>query len=163
MSSYLYRVGVVVVRMRWWVIAGWLVIAVVSGLLAQALGGSLQATFSIPGTPAQTALDTAQQRFPQIAVTSVRVVMSTPDGAPVTDDGQAVADVCAALADVPGATAVSCPVAVPATGQDPATEAQPDQIAPGGDVAYASLSLDSADPPTSVSYTHLTLPTNREV
>lgn len=149
MSSYLYRVGVVVVRMRWWVIAGWVVIAVVSGLLAQALGGSLQATFSIPGTPAQAALDTAQQRFPQIAGTSVRVVMSTPDGAPVTDDGQAVADVCAALADVPGATAVSCPVTVAATGQDPATEAQPDQIAPRGDVAYASLSLDSADPPTS--------------
>lgn len=149
MSSYLYRVGVFVVRMRWWVIAGWLVLAVVGGLLAQVLGGSLQTTFQIPGTPAQTALDTAQQRFPQIAGTSVRVVMSTPDGTPIAADEDAVASVCAALAEVPGAAAVSCPVAVPATASEPATAPRPDQVAPGGDIAYASLSLESADPPAS--------------
>lgn len=151
MSSSLYRVGVFVVRMRWWVIAGWVVLVVAGGLLAQTLGGSLQATFQIPGTPAQTALDTAQQRFPQIAGASVRVVMSTPDGTPVDADEDAVASVCSALAEVPGATTVSCPVAVAARGSQPGSAAQPEQVSPGGDVAYASVGLQSAVPPPATA------------
>src|SRR3546814_9752950 len=61
-STYLYRLGRFVARFRWWVIAAWLVVAVGAGTLSTALGGSLQSTFEIPGTQAQSALDALEDR-----------------------------------------------------------------------------------------------------
>lgn len=147
MSSFLYRVGHAVVRFRWWVIAAWIVIVVGTQVLGAALGGTMQSSFSIPGTQAQTALDTLQQRFPQTSGASVKIVMQAPDGARATADQDAVAAVCENAAALAESTLVTCPVPMTAAGRSPAANGAAAQVSADGTIAYVAvqLSVGSAD------------------
>ncbi|WP_460776487.1 MMPL family transporter [Microbacterium sp. GXF7504] len=147
MSSFLYRVGTLAARYRWWVIGAWVAVVVAVQLLGAALGGTLVNSFSIPGTQAQQALDTLQQRFPQTSGAAVKVVLQAPDGSQTTDDEDAVAETCEDLAALPEAVLVTCPVAMAASGATAASDGAPAQISDDGTIAYVSaqLSVDSAD------------------
>lgn len=139
MSSFLYRVGRFAARRRLTVIGIWLALAVGAGTLASALGDNLEATFEIPGTQAQTALDSLEQRFPQISGASAKVVVAAPAGAQIAGSEQEVIAACQAMAAVSDVEAVSCPYDVPAAAGKPASSGQSDQVAADGRMVFISL------------------------
>ncbi len=146
MSSVLYRIGRFCARRRWWVLAAWLVLAVGGGTAATALGNNLQSSFDIPGTQAQSALDTLEQRFPQLSGASGRVVVVAPDGSSIADDADAIGAVCESLAVVAGVTNVGCPYPMTASGSSPAGSGTADQVSSDGRMAFIALQLsDPAD------------------
>src|SRR5690606_37398991 len=52
---------------------------------ALALGNNMQESFAIPGTESQDALDHLEAVFPQVAGSSVQIVVEAPEGASVDD------------------------------------------------------------------------------
>ena len=87
MASFLYRLGRFAFRRRWPVTAGWLAVLAVALIGALTLSGPTQDSFSIPGTPAQQAVDLLAERFPQASAdgATARVVFAAPAGAKLTD------------------------------------------------------------------------------
>ncbi|MCX6500908.1 MAG: MMPL family transporter [Microbacterium sp.] len=144
MSSFLYRVGRFAAHRRWWVIAAWLLLVIGAQVGGTALGGTLASSFSIPGTQAQTALDTLEQRFPQTSGASVKIVLHAPAGDSVDADADAVAAVCEQVAALPEATLVTCPVPMSAAGSTAASDGSPAQISADGEIAYVSVQLSVA-------------------
>lgn len=146
MSSVLYRIGRFCARWRWWVLAAWLILAVGGGTAAAALGNHLQSSFDIPGTQAQAALDTLEQRFPQLSGASGRVVVVAPNGSAISDEADAIGAACESLAVVAGVTNVGCPYPMPASGSSPAGTGVADQVSSEGRMAFIAVQLsDAAD------------------
>ncbi len=87
MATLLYRLGRFAFRRRRLVLAGWLVVLLGAAVAAATLSGATSDSFSIPGTPAQKAIDTLGQRFPQASVggATARVVFAAPSGKTLTD------------------------------------------------------------------------------
>ena len=56
-AVYLYRLGRFAFRNRWWMLGAWVGMLVAAGVAAQTLSGQSTSSFSVPGTPAQEALD----------------------------------------------------------------------------------------------------------
>lgn len=84
MATYLYRIGKFAYRRKGVVLALWLAILVLAGVGAATLSGPTANSFSIPGTPAQAALDLQSERFgdaedPLNAVTA-QYVFQAPNG-----------------------------------------------------------------------------------
>ena len=80
MSSFLYRLGRLVVRRPWRMLAAWGALLAVAGTLAVCLGGQLKDDLTIPGTESQRGLDVLSQRFPQLAGTTGQVLYVAPPG-----------------------------------------------------------------------------------
>jgi RND superfamily putative drug exporter len=99
MTLALYRLGRAAVRRRRFVLAAWVVAALLVIGLGQASGGKTSDAFEIPGVEAQHALDLLQDEFPSAAGTSAQLVFAAPDGDSL-DGTRAAAVVEAALADV---------------------------------------------------------------
>ncbi len=78
----------------------WFVLVAGVGAAAGGLGGTLQSTFAIPGTQAQTALDALQQRFPQLGGASAQVVFVAPPGSAIATDAAAIGSACEQIAAV---------------------------------------------------------------
>jgi RND superfamily putative drug exporter len=83
-ATYLYRIGKLAYRRKGIVLATWLTILVLAGVGAATLSGPTANSFSIPGTPAQAALDLQSERFgsaedPLNAV-SAQYVFAAPEG-----------------------------------------------------------------------------------
>lgn len=146
MSSVLYRIGRFCARRRWWVLAAWLVLALGGGTAAAALGNHLQSSFDIPGTQAQEALDTLEQRFPQLSGANGRVVVASPEGSSIADDADAIGSVCESLAVVSGVTNIGCPYPMSASGSSPAGTGVAAQVSSDGRMAFIAVQLsDPAD------------------
>ena len=146
MSSFLYRVGRFSARRRWWVIAFWLVLALGGGALSNALGGQLQSSFEIPGTQSQNALDTLEQRFPQLSGASTRIVVATPDGTDISSDQDLITSACEDVASIEDVAVVECPYDMAASGATPASSGNTTQISDDGSMVYitADLTVSSA-------------------
>lgn len=146
MSSVLYRIGRFCARRRWWVLAAWLVLAIGGGTAAAALGNHLQSSFDIPGTQAQEALDTLEQRFPQLSGASGRVVIAAPEGSSIAADADAIGSACESLAVVAGVTNIGCPYPMTASGSSPAGTGMAEQVSSDGRMAFIAVQLsDPAD------------------
>ncbi|TQL66461.1 RND superfamily putative drug exporter [Nocardioides albertanoniae] len=111
MSSYLYRLGRQVARHAKSVLALWLLIAVLLGVLTVSLGGKLQNDFTIPGTESQQGLDSLTQRFPEVSGTSAQLVFVAPDGEKITDHRKEVEAVLAEVEKVDHVSTVTDPLA----------------------------------------------------
>ena len=87
MAQFLYRLGRMSFLHRRLALAIWVGILVLSSIAAATLSGPTSTSFSIPGTPAQQAIDTLQARFPaaDAAGASARVVFAAPEGVTLTD------------------------------------------------------------------------------
>jgi RND superfamily putative drug exporter len=87
MASFLYRLGRFAFRRRWSVAAAWLVVLAAALIGALTLSGPTQESFSIPGTPAQKAIDLLAERFPQASAdgATARVVFAAPGGGKLSD------------------------------------------------------------------------------
>ncbi|WP_072802823.1 MMPL family transporter [Rhodococcoides yunnanense] len=84
MATYLYRIGKFAYRRKGIVIALWLALLVLAGVGATTLSGPTANSFSIPGTPAQSALDLQSERFSNtkdpFSAVEADYVFAAPDG-----------------------------------------------------------------------------------
>jgi RND superfamily putative drug exporter len=87
MASFLYRLGRFAFRRRWLMTAAWLAVLAAALIGALTLSGPTRDSFSIPGTPAQRAVDLLAERFPQASADSAtaRMVFAAPDGRKLSD------------------------------------------------------------------------------
>ena len=109
MSGVLYRIGRACFAHRWLVAAVWLVLLVGAGAGMKIGGGQLDNTFTIPGSPSQTALDQVQQDFPAAGGTSAQLVFAATGGTTVTSPANAAA-ISRALAKAAAAPQVAAVV-----------------------------------------------------
>ena len=109
MSGVLYRIGRACFAHRWLVAAVWLVLLVGAGAGMKIGGGQLDNTFTIPGSPSQTALDQVQQDFPAAGGTSAQLVFAATGGTKVTSPANAAA-ISRALAKAAAAPQVAAVV-----------------------------------------------------
>lgn len=79
MSSFLYRLGALLVRRRGWVLIAWLLVlgAAVAGAT---LNKGTDDTFTVPGTESQNALDHLGRVFPEVSGSSALLVIVAPPG-----------------------------------------------------------------------------------
>ena len=82
MAVYLYRLGRFAFRNRWAMIGVWLLMLVLAAVAAQTLSSQTTASFSVPGTPAQDAVDLMAERAPQLSEggARARLVFAAPEG-----------------------------------------------------------------------------------
>ena len=81
----LHRLGVFAFKKKWLVIASWLVVLAIVGVLAQHFIKPTSSNISIPGTQAQKALDSFSELFPSAGKGSGRIVFAVPSGKTITD------------------------------------------------------------------------------
>ncbi len=84
-SSFLYRVGRTCYRARGRVVAAWLGLLVLFGLLGLTIGGQFDDGFEVPGASSQVALESLQMTFPEAADASATVLITSPPGTRLTD------------------------------------------------------------------------------
>ncbi|MFF7543906.1 MMPL family transporter [Streptomyces canus] len=103
MATFLYRVGRLAFRRRWYVALVWAAVLAAVGLGALKAPGAADEGFSMPGIESQKAFDLMEERFPGATAdgATARVVFVAPDGQKVTaaDHKKAVEDTVAGLAD----------------------------------------------------------------
>ncbi|MZE77151.1 MMPL family transporter [Streptomyces xinghaiensis] len=103
MATFLYRIGRLAFRRRWFATLIWTALLAGVGIAAATAPGPAGNSFSIPGTEAQRAFDVLEERFPNAAAdgATARVVFRAPDGEKITDpeNKAAVRDVVGELAD----------------------------------------------------------------
>lgn len=80
MSSMIYRLARACYRARGRVVAAWLVVLALLGVLTVTLGGTFDDDFNIPGASSQTAFDQLRMTFPQAADASASIVVIAPPG-----------------------------------------------------------------------------------
>ncbi|GLY15714.1 membrane protein [Kineosporia sp. NBRC 101677] len=129
MATFLYRVGALAARRRLTFLSLSLTSVLVVLGLALSFPGSFESGSSIPGSPAQAALEKMDRHFPEDGGISGDVVFQAPLGAKITDDAVAQ-QIQATVERLQGAEKV---VEV----GDPSPEVSED-----GRVAVTSLSLD---------------------
>lgn len=98
MATFLYRLGRGSLRLRWLVLAVWILVI---GGVAAAAGVLQQETtpeLTLPGTESQEAFDLLEERFPEQNAdgATAQIVFASEDGAPLTD-GESVATIEAAV------------------------------------------------------------------
>ena len=128
MSTFLYRLGHLVVRRRWFALVAWIVLLVGVGACGVLFKGVLSNSFTIPGTAGQAALATLQQEIPSAGSTTGKIVYATPAGETLVNPVYqgAIRDTLTEIATLPSVTGV----VDPQTGRT---------IAPALDMAYATI------------------------
>ncbi|MFI1969698.1 hypothetical protein BLA24_15725 [Streptomyces cinnamoneus] len=128
MATFLYKLGRLAFRRRWYVALTWVLLLVLAGAGA-ATASKATDNFSIPGTEAQRAFDLLEKRMPDMKAdaATARIVFKAPGGQKITDPGNkaAVDKVVGALGG-PQVAAVADPFAG-------------DGVSKNGDIAYASV------------------------
>ncbi|WP_033415480.1 MMPL family transporter [Streptomyces canus] len=147
MATFLYRVGRLAFRRRWYVALVWAAVLAAVGLGALKAPGAADEGFSMPGIESQKAFDLMEQRFPGATAdgATARVVFVAPHGAKVTaaGDRKAVEDAVADLADGSQVASAVNPFQAKAVSKD-------------GTTAYATVTYKvAADDLTDVSRTQL--------
>jgi RND superfamily putative drug exporter len=83
-AAFLYRMGRLAFRRRWWFVCGWLAVLVAVGFASTLAGELADDTRGAPGIEASRAFDLMQQRFPGIAgnanTATARIVFVAPEG-----------------------------------------------------------------------------------
>ncbi len=150
MATYLYRLGALAARRRLTFLA--LSLTALTAVLVLAFGnaGSFQSSDSIPGSPAQVALQKTDQHFPADTNVTADVVFVAPDGARLADR-QIARDLRATLTEIQavhGVTQVGAPdEQVSEDGRTAVVSVEFDTPA-DGDVPAAELDAVRATAPT---------------
>ncbi|MFH9061345.1 MMPL family transporter [Streptomyces coeruleorubidus] len=103
MATFLYRVGRLAFRRRWYVALVWAAVLAAVGLGALKAPGAADEEFSMPGIESQKAFDLMEERFPGATAdgATARVVFIAPGGEKVTAAGnqQAIEKAVTGLGD----------------------------------------------------------------
>ncbi|GHE05124.1 MMPL family transporter [Streptomyces alanosinicus] len=112
MASLLYRLGRGAYRHRRAVLAAWLLTLTAVVTCVIAFGGTTDDEFTVPGSPAQTAMDALERELPSAAGTSAQIVFVAPHGHSVTEPryARAISSTMAAAGQAPQVVAVTDPV-----------------------------------------------------
>ncbi|WP_049575709.1 MMPL family transporter [Streptomyces sp. SBT349] len=86
MATFLYKLGRLCFRRRWWAVLLWVALLFGIGAGAASSSGAVPDDFALPGTESQEALDLMEEEFPEANADSVEttVVFQAPDGADIT-------------------------------------------------------------------------------
>ncbi|GAB1693269.1 MMPL family transporter [Krasilnikovia sp. M28-CT-15] len=121
MASLLYRLGRFSFRQRWLITLAWLAVLVATLVGAATLAKPTSDAFSIPGTPAQKAIDVLHDRFPQAGAggATARIVFAAPAGHTLAEPGNkaAIERAVAALQKAPQVGSVTDPFQTRAVNQ----------------------------------------------
>ena len=111
MATLLYRLGHFATRRRWAVLIAWLALLLGLGAAAAAFSGTMTSSFTIPGTPAQAALDQLSEKIPGAGDATGRIVFAAPEGRTLADPAyqRAIGTVVAQTKELPGVTTVIDP------------------------------------------------------
>ncbi|MFD8513009.1 MMPL family transporter [Streptomyces antimycoticus] len=147
MATFLYRVGRLAFRRRWYVALVWGAVLAAVGLGALKAPGASDDGFSMPGIESQKAFDLMEQRFPGATAdgATARVVFVAPGGEKVTatENKRAVEKAVADLADGPQVASAVDPFQAKAVSED-------------GTTAYATVTYKvAADDLTDADRTRL--------
>lgn len=125
MALFLYRLGRASFRRRRLVLLGWLAVVAATVILSMNVSGDTTDGLTIPGTPAQTAIDQLQERFPDADAggASANIVFAAPAGENMTDAASkaTVGKVLADLETAPQLTKIVEPYAAKAVSDDKST------------------------------------------
>ena len=125
MATFLYRVGRLAFRRRWYVALVWAAVLAAVGLGALKAPGASDEEFSMPGIESQKAFDLMEQRFPGATAdgATARVVFVAPGGEKVTatENKQAVEEAVAELGDGSQVASVVDPFQAKAVSKDGTT------------------------------------------
>jgi len=105
-ATRLYAVGAWTFRRRRLVLAGWVTVLLIVGVLSVAFARPPSTQFTIPGTQSQQAIDLLNQKFPAASGASARVVFAAPAGHKLTEPSLQTA-VATTLANVKSAGQVA--------------------------------------------------------
>ncbi len=126
--SLFWRIGSWCARRAWIVIAAWLILVVAATLGSSALNASYNASFTLPGTPAQVGADLLKAHTPQASAaaanTSSGTIVFHVSSGSLTPDQSAIEAATKAVRALPTVKAVSDPFTV---------------LAPNGRTAVASI------------------------
>ncbi|MFE0251360.1 MMPL family transporter [Streptomyces sp. NPDC059010] len=147
MATFLYRVGRLAFRRRWYVALVWAAVLAAVGLGALKAPGAADEEFSMPGIESQKAFDLMGERFPGATAdgATARVVFVAPGGQKVTavENKQAVEAAVAELGDGSQVASVADPFQAKAVSKD-------------GTTAFATVTFKvKANDLTDASRTHL--------
>jgi putative drug exporter of the RND superfamily len=124
-ATFLYRVGRLAFRRRWYVALVWAAVLAAVGLGAMQAPGASDEEFSMPGIESQKAFDLLEQRFPGATAdgATARVVFVAPGGQKVTAaaNKQAVEKAVAELADGTQVASAADPFQTKAVSEDGTT------------------------------------------
>ena len=109
MGNQLQKLGELMFKLKWWVVAVWVVILAVLGILASQVGFNTTSDISIPGTQAQTALTRFNELFPDTGAQSAKVVIEVPQGKKIADYKTDIDELSANIATVDGVTGAITP------------------------------------------------------
>jgi RND superfamily putative drug exporter len=125
MAVYLYKLGRLASRRRWYVTLLWAVIVAGVGFAATKAPAAPETEFSTPGVESQKAFDLMEERFPgaQADGASARLVFVAPDGQKVTaaDNRAAIDKSVAKVADGPEVASAVNPFQAQAVSKDAST------------------------------------------
>jgi RND superfamily putative drug exporter len=110
-STFLYALGRRAYRTPWRFIAAWLLILALVGAGVAAFSKDFDDDFTLPGSEAQTALDSMKSTFPEAAGVSASVIVVAEDGDSVEDAKyeDAIEDEVDRLEDLPHVDQVTSP------------------------------------------------------
>ncbi|MCF1598909.1 MMPL family transporter [Streptomyces muensis] len=148
MATFLYRVGRLAFRRRWYVALVWAAVLAAVGLGALKAPGAADEEFSMPGIESQKAFDLMEERFPGASAdgATARVVFVAPGGEKVTatENKKAVEEAVAELGDGAQVAGAVDPFQARAVSKD-------------GTTAYSTVTYKvGANDLTDASKTHLT-------
>ncbi|GHA21520.1 membrane protein [Streptomyces tauricus] len=125
MATFLYRLGRLAFRRRWYVALVWAAVLAAVGLGAMKAPAAAEEAFSMPGIESQKAFDLMEERFPGTSAdgATARVVFVAPDGEKVTaaDNRKAVEKTVSELADGSQVASAADPFKARAVSEDGTT------------------------------------------
>ncbi|SDK81034.1 putative drug exporter of the RND superfamily [Glycomyces sambucus] len=146
MATFLYRLGRGSYRLRWLVLAVWILVVGGVGAAAATLQQETNPEFVLPGTESQEAFDLLEERFPEMDADggTAQIVIESEDGQPLTAEANAAAvdALAAVMADSPQIAGVTSPLATGPNGEPVGMLSAEDQTIGVMQVAYAEPSME---------------------
>ncbi|WP_326597224.1 MMPL family transporter [Streptomyces sp. NBC_01803] len=136
MATFLYKLGRLCFRRRWWVVLLWVALLFGIGAGAASSSGAVAEDFALPGTESQEALDLMEEEFPEANADALEstVVFEVPEGQDIAGAqyAEAVRSVLAELESGDKVVGVTDPYA-----DDNAN------VSEDGTIAYATVDYDA--------------------
>ncbi|GAA2146273.1 MMPL family transporter [Glycomyces algeriensis] len=146
MATFLYRLGRGSYRLRWLVLAVWILIVGGVGAAAATMQQETNPEFVLPGTESQEAFDLLEDRFPDANADggTAQIVFESENGEPLTAEANkaVIDDLAATMADSPQIASVTSPFATDEAGNPIGMIAADGQTIAVMQVAYAEPAME---------------------
>jgi len=104
MADKLQKLGELMFKLKWWVVAFWVVVMGVLGIVATQVGFNTTSEISIPGTQAQQTLTRFNELFPDTGAQSAKIVIAVPEGKTIAEYEEEINTLAENVATVDGVT-----------------------------------------------------------